>query len=61
MSEMLERVDDYLGFGVRYIWVIDPRRRWAQIHEGSNIHEMRNGMLWTSSPDILVPFDQLFD
>ena len=61
MSEMLERVDDYLGFGVRYVWVIDPRRRWAQIHEGSSVHEMKNGMLWTSNPDILVPLDQLFD
>jgi Uma2 family endonuclease len=61
MSEMLERVDDYLSFGVRYLWVIDPRRRWAQVHEGAGLHEMRNGMLWTADPEILVPFQQLFD
>jgi Uma2 family endonuclease len=61
MSEMLERVDDYLGFGVSYVWVIDPRRRSAQIYEGSNVHEMKTGMLWTANPEILVPFDQFFD
>jgi Uma2 family endonuclease len=61
MSEMLERVDDYLNFGVRYVWLIDPRRRWAQVYEGASVHEMKNGMLWTAGPDILVPFDQLFD
>jgi Uma2 family endonuclease len=61
MSEMLERVDDYLSFGVRYVWLIDPRRRWAQVYEGAGVHEMKNGMLWTTGPEILVPFDQLFD
>jgi Uma2 family endonuclease len=61
MSEMLERVDDYLSFGVRYVWVIDPRRRWAQVYEGAGIHEMKNGMLWTADPEILVPINQLFD
>jgi Uma2 family endonuclease len=25
MSEILERVKDYLAFGVRYVWVLDPR------------------------------------
>src|SRR5579863_2539736 len=32
-----QRVDDYLKFGVRYIWVIDPRskRTWVHTKEGS--------------------------
>jgi Uma2 family endonuclease len=29
MSEMQERVDDYLGMGVQAVWVVDPRRRRA--------------------------------
>jgi Uma2 family endonuclease len=61
MSEMLERVDDYVSFGAPYVWVIDPRRRRVQMHEGTTVHEMKNGMLWTSDPEILIPFDRLFD
>jgi Uma2 family endonuclease len=61
MSEMLERVDDYLSFGVRYVWVIDPRRRWAQVYDSAGVHEMRDAVLWTADPEILVPFQQLFD
>ncbi len=29
MSEMQERVDDYLRMGVRAVWVVDPQRRKA--------------------------------
>jgi Uma2 family endonuclease len=25
MTGMQERIDDYLKFGVRYVWVLDPR------------------------------------
>jgi Uma2 family endonuclease len=61
MSEILERVSDYLAFGVRYVWVLDPRTRRAHIYRGDGVHEMKDGMLWTSDPEILVPLDQLFD
>ena len=29
MSEMQERVEDYLAMGVENVWVVDPRRRRA--------------------------------
>ena len=61
MREMLERVNDYLTFGVSYVWLLDPRTRRAQIYDASGVHEMKDGMLWTSDPDVLVPLDQLFD
>ena len=61
MSEVLERVDDYLSFGVRYVWLLDPRSRRAQIYNASGVHETKNGRLWTTDPEILVPFDALFD
>ena len=32
VSQMQERIDDYLKFGVRYVWVIDPRTRRAWIY-----------------------------
>jgi Uma2 family endonuclease len=39
MSEMQERVDDYLRMGVRAVWVLDPWRRkaFAAAHEGELI------------------------
>ena len=61
MSEILERVSDYLAFGVRYVWVLDPRTRRAHIYRSDGVHEMKDGMLWTSDPHIQVPLDQLFD
>jgi Uma2 family endonuclease len=61
MSDLLERVNDYLTFGVRYVWVLDPRSRRAHIYNSEGVHELKDGMLWTSDPEILVPLDQLFD
>ena len=33
LVEMQERVDDYLGFGVGYVWVINPRTRQTWIYD----------------------------
>jgi len=61
MSDVLIKVDDYLGFGVRYVWVLDPRSRRAQIFDASGVHDVKDGMLWTADPEILVPLNELFD
>src|SRR5579859_6684859 len=61
MSDVLAKIDDYLAFGVGYVWVIDPLTRHAQIYDSAGVHEMKDGKLWTSDPEILVPFDQLFE
>jgi Uma2 family endonuclease len=37
MSEMQERVDDYLQMGVEAVWVIDPRRRKAFHADGRSL------------------------
>lgn len=39
MSEMQERVDDYLGMGVEVVWLVDPRRRKAFIADASGLRE----------------------
>ena len=61
MKEMVERVNDYLTFGVRYVWVLDPQTRRAFVHDASGGHDLKDGMLWTLDPEILVPFGPLFD
>jgi len=58
-NEMQERIDDYLSFGVRYVWMIDPRTRHAYIHTAEGIREVRDGLLTTKDPDISVSLSEL--
>jgi Uma2 family endonuclease len=51
----------YQKFGVRYIWVIDPRKREAFIYTATIMHAVEDGVLRTSDPDIAVPLSTLFD
>lgn len=59
MSEMQERINDYLSFGVRYVWVIDPRTKQAYTHTSSSSHEVKDA-LRTENPEIVVPLAELF-
>jgi len=60
MSELLQKIGDYLEFGVRYVWVIDPdsRRTWVHTAEGSQ--EVRDPVLRTVDPEIAVPLAEIF-
>lgn len=59
-GRMQARIDDYLGFGVPYVWVIDPMARRAWIYTRELIREVRDGELRTERPDIVVPLRDLF-
>lgn len=59
MSEMQERIDDYLSFGVRYVWVLDPRTKRALVYGAEGIQEVKVA-LRTRNPEILVPLTELF-
>ncbi|MBS1830630.1 MAG: Uma2 family endonuclease [Acidobacteria bacterium] len=61
MSSMLERIHDYLEFGVAYVWVIDPRTRRAWTYTRNEIREVTDGTLRTQNPDIAVPFAAIFE
>lgn len=60
MSGMLERIHDYLEFGVAYVWVIDPRTQRAWTYTRHEIREVTDGVLRTVNPDIAVPFAEMF-
>lgn len=60
MSEMQERIADYLTFGVKHVWVVDPRTRRAYMHTVDGSREVKDGFLRTTSPDIAVPIAELF-
>lgn len=59
LTEMQTRIDDYLAFGVRYVWLINPRTRHSYIHTSAGIREVRDGVLTTENPDIRVVLGEL--
>jgi Uma2 family endonuclease len=59
MGEMQERIDDYLDFGVRYVWLINPRKRRAFIYSSEGVQEVKDGILHTANPDIRVSLAEL--
>ena len=60
-SDLQEKIDDYLTFGVPYVWVIDPRRRSGVVHTREASREARDGVLRTANPPIELPLALLFD
>lgn len=64
-SRLQHRIDDYLGFGVREVWVVDPKTKRAWIHDSRGSREVRDGVLRFEgegdAPEILVPLRDLFD
>jgi len=60
MSQMQERIDDYLTFGVPYVWVIDPAtpRAWSYTINGAV--EFKDGILRTENPALELPLPEIF-
>jgi Uma2 family endonuclease len=60
VARIQQRIDDYLKFGVPYVWVVDPsnRRVWAYTTEGSR--EIKDGILATSNPSLTVDLAEIF-
>ena len=60
MARVQDRIDDYLKFGVPYVFVINPvnRRVWAYTQAGST--EVKDGILRTENPSLTVPLAEIF-
>jgi Uma2 family endonuclease len=61
MSEMQERIDDYLGLGVPCVWLLDPRTRRAWISTAGGMQEVRDGILRVPDLPVEAPLAELFD
>ena len=61
MSEMLERIHDYLSFGVPCVWLLDPRTHGAFVYTAGGMQEVKDGILRTADPEMAVPLAELFD
>jgi Uma2 family endonuclease len=53
-------IDDYLEFGVRYVWIVDPPKRRAWVHTTEGVREVRDGVLRTANPEIAIALDDVF-
>lgn len=58
MSEMQERVNDCLAFGVPYVWILGPKTRKAWRCTTAGLTEVPE--LRSESPEIVVPLNELF-
>jgi Uma2 family endonuclease len=61
MDYMQEKIDDYLRFGVPYIWIVSPRTRKAYIATQAGMVEAKSGVVETQDPNISVPLQALFE
>jgi Uma2 family endonuclease len=57
--EMKDRIHDYVDFGVRYVWLIDPRTRLTTVYTADGVLEVKDGILSTTNPDIRVSLNEL--
>ena len=59
-TDLLEKIDDYLSFGIPCVWVIEPETRRAFIHLAAGSHEAKDGVLRNPEGDLEVPLSQVF-
>ena len=60
VEDIRRRINDYLGFGVGYVWVIDPRSRRAWAHTAAGSREVEDGVLRTKIEKIAIPLPAIF-
>jgi Uma2 family endonuclease len=58
-SRIEDKIDDYLNFGVLYIWLIDPKRKCAWLYTREGKRQQVN-VLTTENPRIELAVDELF-
>lgn len=59
IGEMQNRIDDYLNFGVRYVWLIHPKTLRAFVYTAEGVREVKDGVLSTEDPEIRVSLADL--
>jgi len=60
LRSMQPKAEEYRGFGVENIWVIDPERRTAYRYSSGSFEEMRNGELAVPETPIRLVLNEMF-
>ena len=58
-AAVLEKVDDYLAFGIPYVWVVNPHTGRGYVHTAEAAREAKDGILRTADPSIELPLYEL--
>ena len=58
-GDLLEKVRDYLEFGVPYVWVINPESRRGEIYTSEGMRDAADGIMRTADPAIEVPLAEI--
>lgn len=61
MSRMQSKIDDYINFGVRYVWVSDPISCRADVFTSEGSFQVKDGVLRTTDPDTELPLSEIFN
>jgi Uma2 family endonuclease len=59
ISNVLEKLEEYAAAGVRYIWVVDPRRKKAFAYDGA-LREVTSAFATTEEPLVELPLADAF-
>ena len=59
MQDIQERVADYLAFGVRYVWVIDPRSQEGWVHTSAGVEKAKDGIPRTQDPALEMSLPEI--
>ncbi|MGA3317534.1 MAG: Uma2 family endonuclease [Candidatus Korobacteraceae bacterium] len=60
LRSMRERVDDYLNFGVKHVWILDPATRRAYVCSRTGFQEPESGVLTVPGTPIRLVLNELF-
>jgi Uma2 family endonuclease len=59
VSRMEQKIDDYIRFGVAYIWVIDPVTSTGHIYTGGRRILVEDGIFRAENPEIEIDLNTL--
>lgn len=60
MSRLRERVRDFLGMGVREVWVVDPEMRSVSVYAGSTMVDHTAGALTVPETPVALALADIF-